>query len=515
MYLTDEEKRMLQGESGLVPQRCMQYLVEECEASGAERLVDLDGTGDFHTPMTSMSSYYQFELEDLKDLVESGAHFKIPTFANKSPFPSPTPLHGWQNCGMCPHNDPDYHKEALREEFMSLYRRMGLIATHSCASYLTATYLPTMGQHCAWNESSAIPYCNANLGARTNIDGNFATCFLGKAAYYDMHVDENRYATILVKTERTITTDIEWDVFGFAVGEACGLAVPALTGTVKPTTTQICKLNAAMNTGGSIRMYHIPGTTPEAKTLEEAFHGRKPERTVLIGERELRHAYEMLNFHTSDNVDMVYLGCPHYNIVDLMLLARKLEGKKCRVPLWIMTLPWLYDVARNQGYLKTFEDAGANLMTGTCPAGMGGVPDGVRNLAVDSAKQSYYITGCYPAKTGRCRSATAPRMNALRRRSRERGAGSGGNGMEKIRIYGRSEFGGCVEAEALVSPKPLEGFTNCDSKRGYTTERNHPLFKIPYTGKVLVYPSPRGPADFWPTGTAQNRPLLSTPRAIP
>ncbi len=35
-------------------------------------------------------------------------------------------------------------------------------------------------------------------------------------------------------------------------------------------------------------------------------------------------------------------------------------------------------------------------MTGTCLAAMGGVPGGVRNLAVDSAKQSYYITGCYP-----------------------------------------------------------------------------------------------------------------------
>ena len=86
----------------------------------------------------------------------------------------------------------------------------------------------------------------------------------------------------------------------------------------------------------------------------------------------------------------------HLNIVDLMLLVRKLEGKKCRVPLWIMSTPWLFDVAKKLGYLKIFKDAGASLMTGTCLAAMGGVPGGVRNLAVDSAKQSYYITGCYP-----------------------------------------------------------------------------------------------------------------------
>ena len=68
--------------------------------------------------------------------------------------------------------------------------------------------------------------------------------------------------------------------------------------------------------------------------------------------------------------------------------------------------------------------------------------------------------------------------------------------MEKIRIYGRTEFPGIVEAEALVSPAPLEGFTNVDSFKGYTTERGHPLFKVCYTDKVLVYPSPRGSGGF-------------------
>ena len=93
---------------------------------------------------------------------------------------------------------------------------------------------------------------------------------------------------------------------------------------------------------------------------------------------------------------MVYLGCPHLNIVDLMLLARKLEGKKCKIPLWIMTAPWLYDVAKNLGYAKIFQDAGAVLMSGACLAAMGAVPKGVKNIAVDTAKQAYYVTGCYP-----------------------------------------------------------------------------------------------------------------------
>ena len=67
---------------------------------------------------------------------------------------------------------------------------------------------------------------------------------------------------------------------------------------------------------------------------------------------------------------------------------------------------------------------------------------------------------------------------------------------DKIRIKGRCEYPGCVEAEALVAPKYLQGFTNVNPARGCTTERNHPLFGVPYTGKVLVFYSPRGSGGF-------------------
>ncbi len=78
--------------------------------------------------------------------------------------------------------------------------------------------------------------------------------------------------------------------------------------------------------------------------------------------------------------------------------------------------------------------------------------------------------------------------------------------MKKIRIKGRCEFPGCVEAEALVSHMPLQGFTNVDTARGCTTERNHPLFNIPYAGKVLVFPSARGSGGFMKYGRGVNKP---------
>lgn len=81
-----------------------------------------------------------------------------------------------------------------------------------------------------------------------------------------------------------------------------------------------------------------------------------------------------------------------------------------------------------------------------------------------------------------------------------------GDSMRKIRINGRKEFGGTVEAEALVSPMPLEGFANCDPEHGYTTERNHPLFKVPYEGKVLVYTYARGSGGFMSYGRGPHLP---------
>ena len=71
---------------------------------------------------------------------------------------------------------------------------------------------------------------------------------------------------------------------------------------------------------------------------------------------------------------------------------------------------------------------------------------------------------------------------------------------EKIRIKGRTEYPGVVEAEALVAGKYLMGFQNVKSAEGYTSERNHPIFMVPYTGKVLVYYSPRGSGGFMSYG---------------
>ena len=67
---------------------------------------------------------------------------------------------------------------------------------------------------------------------------------------------------------------------------------------------------------------------------------------------------------------------------------------------------------------------------------------------------------------------------------------------KSIILKGRKIIGGIAEGEALVSKMPLMGWLNVDPQRGVTTEREHPLYEIPFKGKVLVFTEPRGSGGF-------------------
>ena len=232
MRLNDEEQRILDGEQGDIKQRCMKFLVDYGEAAGAEKLVDLDGTVDLH-PGGGWIGAYNVSMEEVAELARKGERFKVPTFSDKDAAMNVI-VDGWEKCGVLPNSDPEYRKKRL-EEIQPLID-MGMIPTFSCTHYLVASFWPSVGSHSAWVESSAIPWVNAVLGSRSNFDGSFQTAYLGKAPYYDMHITENRAATILIKCEAELKKDMDYDLFGWAVGEACELSVPALTGIGRPTT---------------------------------------------------------------------------------------------------------------------------------------------------------------------------------------------------------------------------------------------------------------------------------------
>jgi len=208
MRLTDEEKRLLEGEQGSVKQRCMQFLQAYGEAAGAERLIDIDGTVDLH-PSGGWVAKYEITKEEIAELARKGERFKVPTFSDKTTSPAII-NDGWETCNVLPTADPAFHKKVLDD--IQPYIDMGLIPTFSCAHYLASSVWPSLGQHSAWVESSAIPFVNAILGSPSNFDGCFQTAYLGKVPEYDMHIKENRVATVLVKCETELKRDMDYDL---------------------------------------------------------------------------------------------------------------------------------------------------------------------------------------------------------------------------------------------------------------------------------------------------------------
>jgi predicted aconitase len=405
LQLNDEEQRILDGARGYMAQKCMQFLVAYGEAAGAERLVDIDGTVDIHPNSLSwVTNGFAITQEEVEELARKGERFKVPTYGNKPVNPGFI-IDGWETCGTRPNNDPEYHKKCM--EKLKPLIQMGMVPTLSCDYYLVSTFWPTKGQHCSWGESSAIPWCNAVLGARTNFDGCFQSAYLGKIPYYDLHVPEKRLATVLVQAEKALRNDMEYDLFGWAVGEACGMDVPAIVGVGSPKVNQLVKMNSALCTGGQVRMYHIVGVTPEAPTLEATKRGPAWAKETVIGNRELRAAYDLLNTATTDDVDFVYLGCPHYSIEEVQKVARLLEGKKCRIAAWVMTNPATFRLAEEMGYRAIIERAGANLLSGSCACELRGEYPPAEVFATDAAKQAYYIKGhAHPKKLGVCYGTT-------------------------------------------------------------------------------------------------------------
>ena len=83
---------------------------------------------------------------------------------------------------------------------------------------------------------------------------------------------------------------------------------------------------------------------------------------------------------------------------------------------------------------------------------------------------------------------------------------------KKIILKGRKVIGGIAEGEALVTKMPLMGWGNVNIKGGFTVERNHPLFEVPFKGKVLVFTEPRGSGGF--VGYGRTREFGTNPAAF-
>jgi predicted aconitase len=353
MELTSHEQDMLEGRHGEGTALAMKVQVGTGKAFYAQRMVPI-------TRAHVAASTQEGDLYFVSKLLALGARCVV----------SPT-----INPGM----DLKYVEEHLCalpaeararvEASDEAYRKIGATMTLSCTPEIEKN-VPSFGEVVAFSESSASPYVNSVLGARTNRESSIsALCaaVTGRVPEYGFLLDENRRGEVLVEVEAKIESDFDWSLLGYAYPQKYkGPEVPVFTGIKeRPTPEGFVQFGAELATAGSVAMYHIVGITPEAPTLAAAFGGKAVKAHVTITDADLDRVREQFRGETGP-IDFAMLGCPHLTIRQVGEIAALVDGRRLAVDTWILVSSLTLELAERMGYLRIIRRAGGHVIADTC-----------------------------------------------------------------------------------------------------------------------------------------------------
>lgn len=386
--LTKEEEKMLDGEYGTAIQEAMNILVKVGDVYGAERMIDADSA---HVA----AGLFLEETEWYERLIRGGAKFRC--FTTRHPWG--IDYEHWEEVGTIYGSSPEIKRVAERIFDYSL--KMGAIPMGTCIQYLLGDFLMP-GDIFSWTGSSGVVFANSVLGARGNMEGavtNYCVAITGKVPKYRLHLDENRKGQVLVDCNELNFkefTDADYGAFAFHVAKLVGDQILVFDGLPKEMgLEELRNIASPLHVSGAVPMFHIPGITPEAPTLEAALGGKKPEK-VQVDMKDVKATYDEISTASEDRVDMVNFGCPHLTYGEIRRIAKTLEGEKLNenVKLWLGTSRQVKVVADRAGWTETIEKAGGLVVTNIC---MGpGAPfeaQEVDVVATNSPRSAYYAPG--------------------------------------------------------------------------------------------------------------------------
>ncbi len=355
MFLTDEEKRIFDGAEGEGKQKAMEMLYALGVTFDAEKLIPIKRA---HVALSGQEGdTYWCEL-----LVEGGAVCAVPPTTN--PY--------WDTDYLTKFYDVTREELDLANRTGEAYRKIGAKLTYHCAPGL-CTNVPFLGEHIAFSESSATPYVNGALGARSNRESSIsalAAAVIGKTPCYGYHIDENRHGDLLIEVDADLSECYDWGILGHCIGEMAGSLNPVLSfkNKVMPTQEDFLYFGAEAATSGAVAMYHMVGVTPEAPTLEAAFGGKKiPAPTALITNKTLKDQESKLTAATGD-INLVMLGCPHYTYDQILETARLFDGRKVshNTAFWILAESGAVELAERSRIRQKLELLGVRMVGNTC-----------------------------------------------------------------------------------------------------------------------------------------------------
>jgi predicted aconitase len=375
LHLTKEQEQILAGGQGEVLERMFRLLVRLGDIYGADRMIPV---GSVQVAGVSYKSIGDPGLEFLEDMASKGAKVQVPTTLN----PPGMDLVDWKELGF----PEDFAEKQL--QIMDAFKKMGIMTTATCTPYLVGN-LPRFGEHIAWSESSAVSFANSVIGARTNREGGpsaLAAALCGVTPNYGLHLDENRKPNVAVEVDADLKSNADFGALGWYVGGQVKKGIPYYKGIKDANTDQLKALGAAMAASGAVALYHAEGLTPEASLMHP-----KGLETVEVGKGELKEAREKLN--TGKSPDIIILGCPHASLREIAALARKLEGKRLKKPVWICTSRVTKEAADRMGLVEAIEKAGGKVVADTCTVVSPIERMGFKCTGVNSGKAASYLPG--------------------------------------------------------------------------------------------------------------------------
>jgi predicted aconitase len=353
MELTSLERDMLEGKHGEGVALAMKVQVGTGKAFYAKRMVPV-------TRAHVAASAQEGDLYFVTKLVDLGARCLI------SPTTNPSMDLKYVEEHLCTFPEDAIARVKASDD---AYRRIGATMTLSCTPEIEKN-VPSFGEIVAFSESSASPYVNSVLGARTNRESSIsALCaaVTGRVPEYGYLLDENRRGEILVEVEAKVDDDFDWALLGYAYPQRYkGPEVPVFTGIeARPTPEGFVQFGAELATSGAVAMYHVVGVTPEAPTVEAAFGEKPVKERVTITDADLDRVREQFSGEPGP-IEYAMLGCPHLTIRQVGEIAALVEGKRFAVDTWILVSSLTLELAERMGYLGAIHRAGGHVIPDTC-----------------------------------------------------------------------------------------------------------------------------------------------------
>jgi predicted aconitase len=387
MKLNDEERDMLAGKAGPLPQRALRHQI---------KVGDFFGAADF-VPVTQAHV-----MADTESLGEAGVQWLEGLAAATS---------GQRRVRIATITDPrgtDFakahvlgHTQAildLERRAIAALEKLGVAMTNTCINYQTIQ-APTRNEHAAFGDTGVVIYANSVCGARSNFEGGpsaLSAGITGRTPRYGFHLADQRRGTLRIQVDHTPTALNGWGALGGVIGRIAGnyWAVPVIEGIEgAPRSDQLKHFGAAMASFGSIALFHLVGLTPEAERLADVAAGNLPlHRVTRVDLEALQKAY-----HTDNHVDVVVFSAPQLSLYELGELAALCDGMRFSVPLLAVTSPQVKSDADRMGYTARIEAAGGSVLSGMCfyqsYAREISEAQGWKRLATNSAKLVNILAG--------------------------------------------------------------------------------------------------------------------------